>query len=169
MHPKTFAMIAGRLMRQPTAPYFEHGVRRRSRKICDEAGLEWRRDEFGMSSFGWNCDLGASIRPAAHLDHPGFEVVPGRGERGCTIRFQGGVPDRFFRPGLAVRLMPGAIPARLGRRMGKEKVFRLKLTNRDAVARSKFAVWELEDFAVRNDRIYGRACDDLVGVARSWR
>ena len=28
-----------------------------------------------------------------------------------------------------------------------------------------FAVWELEDFAVRNQRIYGRACDDLVGVA----
>jgi len=49
--------------------------------------------------------------------------------------------------------------------LGKEKAFRLKLRNRDAAAQSKFAVWELEDFAVRNDRIYGRACDDLVGVA----
>lgn len=28
-----------------------------------------------------------------------------------------------------------------------------------------FAVWELEDFAVREGVIHGRACDDLVGVA----
>jgi endoglucanase len=29
----------------------------------------------------------------------------------------------------------------------------------------KFAVWELEDFSVRNGRIHARACDDLIGVA----
>jgi endoglucanase len=31
--------------------------------------------------------------------------------------------------------------------------------------RPEFAVWELEDFAMRQQRIYSRACDDLIGAA----
>jgi endoglucanase len=79
-------------------------------------------------------------------------------------RFRGGVPDAYFRPGVSVRLMPGEIPARLGRREGPDKTFELRAgqTNR---ATPRFAVWELEDFAVRQGKIHGRACDDLIGVA----
>ena len=29
----------------------------------------------------------------------------------------------------------------------------------------EFAVWELEDFALRHGQIHARACDDLIGVA----
>ena len=29
----------------------------------------------------------------------------------------------------------------------------------------RFGVWKLEDFALRRGRVYGRACDDLIGVA----
>ncbi len=34
-----------------------------------------------------------------------------------------------------------------------------------ALQRPAFAVWGLEDFAVRRGYIHGRACDDLIGVA----
>jgi endoglucanase len=57
----------------------------------------------------------------------------------------------------------------LGRRRGQkeQKWFEVwtKIQNQAPGAAPAFAVWELEDFAVRNGRIYGRACDDLIGVA----
>src|SRR5207244_5030903 len=52
----------------------------------------------------------------------------------------------------------------LGSRKGKERTFEIR-ASRVARSRPRFAVWDLEDFAVRRRRIYGRACDDLVGVA----
>ena len=119
------------------------------------------------------------------MDHPGFEMVRPLGERRWRARFNGGVPDSYFRRGIPVRLLPGATPARLGKRTGKMKEFEIH-TEREARSRRReeaeayginlprvtsaatgptFAVWELEDFAVRKGKIHGRSCDDLVGVA----
>ena len=44
------------------------------------------------------------------------------------------------------------------------KECRRRHAGRDAGA-PRFAVWELEDFSMRRGKIYGRACDDLIGVA----
>jgi hypothetical protein len=102
---------------------------------------------------------------AAHLDHPGFEIVRSLPMGRWLARFQGGVPDRYLRAGIKVRLMPGSSAARLGKRVRRrDRVFAIQ-PRRSPDAPPKFAVWELEDFAVRDGRIYGRACDDLVGVA----
>jgi putative aminopeptidase FrvX len=56
------------------------------------------------------------------------------------------------------------VPGKLGRRPGKAKEFELH-TNKSLKGSAEFAVWELEDFAVRNGQIHGRGCDDLIGVA----
>jgi endoglucanase len=60
--------------------------------------------------------------------------------------------------------MPGAEPAKLGQAQGPDKTFQIETRNQ-VKEPPKFAVWELEDFAVRGGRIIGRACDDLIGVA----
>ena len=170
MTPKEFSLITGRLMRCPAAPFYEAGVRDAVELLCEEHGLVFRRDRFGNVLV--ELKTARRARPlvlAAHMDHPGFEIVrelaPGR----WLAQFNGGVPSRYFRTGVPVRLLPGATPAKIFRRVGdgSPKQLELRATGRSQFngPRPTFAVWELEDFVVREARIHGRSCDDLVGVA----
>ncbi len=177
MTASEFSKIAGRLMRQAAAPFHEHAVRAEVEAICQENGLEFKRDEFGNVIV--RLRTAPRLRPialAAHMDHPGFEIVRRVSGKTWLARFLGGVPDNYFRAGVPVRLMHRGEPpeggttnvhgvaAKLGRRPGKEKEFELH-AKREIRVKPEFAVWELEDFAVRSGHIHGRACDDLIGVA----
>jgi len=157
--------IAGRLMRCPAVAYHEFASRAAAMEICREHGLGHELDAQG--NLFVRLQTKRRLRPlvfAAHLDHPGFEIVgePGRGR--WPARFLGGVPDEYFREGVPLRLMPGAQPATLGRCLGQEKIFELHAAE-EFPQKPVFAVWELEDFALRRGRIHGRACDDLIGCA----
>jgi putative aminopeptidase FrvX len=165
MNASEFTKLAGRLMRHPAAAFHEHAVRAEVEKICAEHNLKFKRDDFGNIIV--RLQAVSAARPfvlAAHMDHPGFEIVKQISPTRWFARFLGGVPDNYFRPGVSIRLMPGDAAARLGRRPGKAKEFEL-YARRPAERLLRFAVWELEDFAVRRGQIHGRACDDLVGVA----
>jgi len=193
MTASEFSKIAERLMRHPSVPFHEHAVRAEVEAICRENKLEFKRDKFGNVIVRLRT---AKTRPfvlAAHMDHPGFEIVKQLSAKSWLAKFLGGVPDEFFRAGVPVRLMPQGVAAKLGRRPGKAKEFELCMTQRvrsrpnagstspspigweragvrvqvhdDANENPSFAVWELEDFAVQNGRIHGRGCDDLIGVA----
>lgn len=152
-------------MRHPAVPYHEHAVRAEVQEICEEHGLRFELDRFGNLLV--RLQTAKNQRPfvlAAHMDHPGFEVVADKGNSAKKlVRFQGGVPDQYFRKGIPIRLMPGAIPAKLGKRAGKDRTFEIQLA-KPLKSQPAFAVWELEDFRA-TDQIVGRACDDLVGVA----
>lgn len=165
MTASEFSKLAGRLMRHPAAPFFEHAVRAEVEKICAENGLDFKRDKFGNLIV--RLRTAPKVRPfvlAAHMDHPGFEIVRSLSSTSWLGRFLGGVPDNYFRAGVPVRLMPGAIAGKVGKRPGKAKEFELH-TKKPLKVSLQFAVWELEDFAVKTGRIHGRACDDLIGVA----
>jgi putative aminopeptidase FrvX len=152
-------------MRCPTAPYHEHAVRAEVEEICADHGLNFQRDQFGNVLV--RLRTAPSQRPfvlAAHIDHPAFEVIRPLANQRWLARFQGGVGDKYFRPGIPVRLMPGAVPGKLGRRKGKDKTFEIQAPRLPKTP-LKFAVWELEDFSVRKGQIHGCACDDLVGAA----
>jgi len=175
-------------MRHPAAPFHEQAVREEVERICAENRLDFERDEFGNVIV--RLRTAPKTRPmvlAAHLDHPGFEIVRELSPTKWLARFLGGVPDEYFREGVPVRLMWGETPpgselrravrgadgaarrpyhgaAKLGKRPGAAKEFELHAEWGLAEA-PKFAVWEMEDFAVRKGRIHGRACDDLIGVA----
>jgi putative aminopeptidase FrvX len=165
MNSQQFCELASRLVRVPTAPYHEHGVRDVVEEICAENGLEFERDPFGNVLVRLQTSRGQ--RPfvlAAHMDHPGFEVIRKLSGNRWLARFQGDVGDSHFRTGIPVRLMPGGIPGKLGPRRGKNKTFEIHAAH-SAEHPFKFAVWELEDFAVRRGMIHARGCDDVVGVA----
>lgn len=173
MNAKEFASIARRLMICPAAPFHEAGVRSVVECICAENGIATRRDRFGnvlaqLGDLSRDCVDASTGRPlvlATHMDHPGFEILRRLGPGRWKARFNGGVGEKYFRPGIPIRLMPGEIPARLGRRSGAVKEFEILTNPKTASGSPRFAVWELEDFAVRRGRIHARACDDLGGVA----
>jgi putative aminopeptidase FrvX len=163
MNKRDFCNLAGRLMRHPAAPYFEHAVRDEVRRICKDYGLRFALDQYGNLLV--RLQTAKRKRPfvmAAHMDHPGFEIVAGKGNS-RLVHFQGGVADPYFRKGIPIRLMPDAIPAKLGKRIGKNRTFEIQ-TAKALNTEPRFAVWELEDFRA-TDLIVGRACDDLIGVA----
>jgi putative aminopeptidase FrvX len=166
MDRKEFTQIARRLMLCPAAPFHEAGVRAEVETICSEHGLACRRDLFGnvIVRLG-RSSPGKALVLAAHMDHPGFEIVKSSGKRRWVARFNGGVPDKYFKPGIPLRLLPGSEPARLGRRLGTPKEFEIRACANSLRKEPRFAVWELEDFALRDGGLHGRACDDLIGVA----
>lgn len=140
-------------------------VRAEVEKICLEHRLDCKRDPLGNLLV--RLQTSKKHRPfvlAAHMDHPGFEIVRLLNKKRCLGRFFGGVADAYFTHGVPLRLMPGGAAAKLGKRVGKEREFEIEalvVTEQEP----EFAVWELEDFDVRRELIHGRACDDLVGVA----
>jgi putative aminopeptidase FrvX len=165
MNHAAFSKIAGRLLRCPAAPYHEDAVRTEAEKICAEHGLAFKRDAFGNVLVG--LQTARQLRPialAAHMDHPGFEIVRPLPNQRWRARFLGGVPDSYFKKGVPLRLMPGAVPAKLGKPLSGAKEFEILATT--PLARPPhFAVWELADFSLRQGHIHARACDDLIGVA----
>lgn len=167
MNQKMIREFAERLLRHPTAPYHEHAVRGELESICAEYGLDWRQDPFGNVLVRLKTAAGRrALVLAAHMDHPGFDVVRPLPRGRWLARFCGGVPDHYFRPGLRVRLMPGELPAKLvGWANRKERTFELAPSGKASGSVAKFAVWDLESFAIRQQRIYSRACDDLIGAA----
>src|SRR6266849_5655031 len=108
MIAETICQLARRLMQHPAAPYHEHAVRYEVERICVEHGLPFERDQFGNVLVRWR--TAARQRPlilAAHLDHPGFEIVSALSSNTLLARFRGGVADNYFRAGIPVRLTPG--------------------------------------------------------------
>src|SRR4051812_8611173 len=172
-----FCELAGRLMGCPAVPFHESSVRAEAERLCAEHGLACSRDQFGNLIV--RLQTAPKQRPlvlAAHLDHPGFEIARVLSADRWLARFLGGVPENYFRPGIPLRLLPGGGRATLGKKVGQEKEFEIRalrsfqksrrpVGSPDSGPAPCFAVWELEDFAVRQNRIYGRSCDDLIGVA----
>lgn len=165
MNCKLLVSISERLLRHPAVPFHEYAVRAEVESLCAEHRLDCKRDEYGNLLV--RLKTAPKQRPfvlAAHIDHPGFEIVRHRGGNRWLGRFLGGVGDAYFKRGVPLRLMPDRTPAKLGKRAGKKKEFEI-IAAKEPSEKPRFAVWELEDFAVRDGKIVARACDDLIGVA----
>jgi len=157
--------LACRLLRVPTAPFFEQGVQREIEAICREENLPLRRDRFGNLYVKWAS--APRLRPlvlAAHMDHPGFEILGAASQGRWRARFQGGVPESFFKAGTPVRLMPGDVPGKLGKRLDAPKDYEL-IPAHPSAAKPVFAVWDLQPVRLEQGLLRARGCDDVVGCA----
>jgi putative aminopeptidase FrvX len=161
--------IAERLMRCPAAPYHESLVAREVFLICAEYGLAAESDPFGNILIrGKGAPSQRPLVLAAHMDHPGFTIQKKISPSRYAAEFLGGVGDSYFRHGTKLRLMPGRVPAALGKRLtATKRLFEIETLEPVAIESGKpeFAVWDLTEFELRNEMICGRACDDLIGVA----
>jgi putative aminopeptidase FrvX len=165
MNRDLFLNLAERLMRSLAAPYHEQSVATECVKICGELDLACQPDKYGNLLVTLRT---ADIPPlilAAHMDHPGFGGLTRTGATTLKAEFRGSVGESYSREGLPLLLMPGRIPARLGKRISEKKEFEIVLEGGALPSDPQFAVWDLADFEIRDQRIFGRACDDLIGVA----
>jgi len=153
-------------MQHPTAPYHEHAVREEVEKVCAKHNLPVEHDAHGnLLVYLRSKRRRKTLVLAAHLDHPGFEIIKRLTPRSWLARFRGGVADTYFRAGTPLLIMPGRARATLGRRKHKsERMFEI-MSHVPSPIRPRFAVWNLRDFKIDAGRIRGRACDDLVGAA----
>src|SRR5260370_9285347 len=124
MNLRAFSRIAERLLHCPAAPSHETAVRTEVEKICAEHGLVFKRDAFGNVLV--RLQTTRHRRPvvlAAHMDHPGFEILRRLPNQPWRARFLGGVPDNYFKRGIPLRLIPCAMPAKFGKRLPPAKKF----------------------------------------------
>ncbi len=162
------------LLETPTAPYREQWMMKTVRAELDSIpGVEICEDKWG--NIAARLRRGESSPPiafVAHLDHPGFIVPAGASGGDIEVVFEGGVLDGFFPEG-RVRLYrspddPGtsATISEMGDRVkggDRNRTGRLKVDG-DADG-AVLAMWDVDPFRVEGDIIYGRAIDDLGGVA----
>ena len=131
--------IVQTILREPTAPFHEARVRHAIGGLlqaCPQVTL--REDDFGnlIAHYRGSATAGgATYAFCAHMDHPGW-VRPEPVGDDEPWKFLGGVPASYLEA-------------------NRERV-------RDF---GDFAMWDLPDYELRDDRIYSRACDDLIGCA----
>jgi putative aminopeptidase FrvX len=165
------------LMSLPTAPFCEGAVADYVERFCRGlAGVTLRKDRCG------NLRVHYRHRPrkltpmafAAHLDHPGFVAREMTGPKTVRAEFRGGVRPEYF-AGSAVRFwsdgawvkgrvrkLTKALPPT--RRGGPRVPQEARVDVRRAVRPNSLGMWDLPDPVLKDDRVIGRACDDLAGV-----
>ncbi len=162
--------ILRELLSAPTAPFREEAVVAAVGRWAADRGVTMTRDAAG--------NVLARVRRgrpamrwvfAAHMDHPGFVVLDGRGRR-LRAEFRGGVARRYFR-GARVRFFPpgGEVCARVlsarGVRPAGWVICTAELGRGADVPPGTIGMWDLPAMRLAGRRLFSRACDDVVGSA----
>jgi putative aminopeptidase FrvX len=179
MNQNQLLRIAREVFIQPTAPLHEDAIKDVVQRFCRaRPQLRFTQDRWGNLVVTYR--KGTGTRPVAfeaHTDHPGFEILQDSDGGRVAARFLGGVRLDFFK-GSRARIFchssgakpvearkPGgvrAVVASVNRKTWhKEK--HVTLTVDGPVRRGDFGMWDLNPFAIRNGKLYTRACDDLIG------
>ncbi|MBI2986551.1 MAG: hypothetical protein HYY45_07270 [Deltaproteobacteria bacterium] len=158
-----------RLLSLPTAPFHENFV---SSFLCEElkrAGIDFQVDSYG-NIIAERGEGETSLACVAHMDHPGFEIVEVRGDR-AEAEWFGGVGAGYFVKARVVIYdrLSGAVRAR-GTvekiwQTPQGRVEKMTLRIKGSVAGGDFGTWDLVPFRQRDEMIYTKGADDLVGCA----
>ncbi len=163
------------LQETPTAPFREQWMCETLDSILSNIpGVELEIDPVGnrivrLSPSGSSAS-NAPVVFVAHLDHPGF-VVQEVDEECNTVHavFEGRVKREFFE-GSAVRLfrskddkgIRSTIKSYTPASDGKDS--KVVLVADESPAGAVLGMWDVNPFDISDDRLYGRACDDLCAV-----
>jgi endoglucanase len=157
------------LLPLPTAPFHERFV---SAFLLDElarAGLNPRLDGYGNIVVEYG-EGESPVACVAHMDHPGFEIVEGGKDR-VEAEWFGGVATRYF---LGSRIVIYDQSTGATRARGEvEEIFKnpqgrvekMVLRIKGSATRGDFGTWDLVPFRRREELIYTKGADDLVGCA----
>ena len=162
----------------PTTSYREQGVQAYLENFARERGLAFRLDPFGNAYITYR--HGQPNRPfvlEAHMDHPGFVVTGVKGQR-LTLEFQGGLSAKYGK-GERVQIYgvekhSNSVRARVTSVIASKPTTRgmskrilgahATLESPGIVEVGDIALWDVELCRFRGRTLYGRQCDDLVGV-----
>ena len=159
MHKEKLLEIAGEILKEPTAPFHEAQVRAAIVSLLEScAHVRLRQDDFGnlIAHYQHQPETGtASAAPCyafcAHMDHPGW-VRPDDPAALADPGRHGTEQSDAERAAVDGMLFFGGVPSELA------------AANRARVRDfGQFAMWDLPAYEFRDDRIYSRAIDDLMG------
>lgn len=155
-----------RVVSLPTAPFYEGRVQAFARKWAAEKGVPVSEDPHGNLVLRWKHSNGPAIAFVAHMDHPGFEVMPGEGR--VAARVFGGVGPRDL-TGTPVRVFgDDEILARVAEDSRQTEAGRGRAVTLDVekpIPARTFAMWDLPPFVLSDGKVHARVIDDLAGVA----
>lgn len=167
--PERMRSIVRAVLACPTAPFREHNVRAFIEQFCAARGISVKADAMGslIAVYGrGRPDSGLAF--CAHMDHPGFIIAADACRKTAPAVFYGGVEETFFK-NARVRIFTASGPVRarvLSVKLHKPLRRKLVRLSIDApVSRGDIGMWDIPAFALRNGRIFSRACDDLLGCA----
>jgi endoglucanase len=151
----------------PTAPYREQAVRQFIIDFCFCRDISVWQDEVGnlMAIYGepyQNTDLAFS----AHMDHPGFIAQSDSSRGQVSAVFYGGVETSYF-AGSKVKFFTengpvgGTVSRAASKKTGQGRAVRIAVEG--TVRKGELGMWDIPACRVQGDRLYSRACDDLVG------
>ena len=134
------------------------------KKFCKRVGLVYKQDRYGNLKVTYKQGNKRPIAFAAHMDHPGFEVLQ-TSRVGAKVRLLGGVPDKFFLKARVVLVdQNGSTKARVLKVLNKKKrEFWIK--TKRPVRGKAFGYFDLPGFRLRKGMVYTKAADNLMSVA----
>jgi endoglucanase len=159
--------IARELLGKPTAPFREHAVRNYILEFSKKRKMQIKQDTVGNVIVTYGSQYkNPTFAFEAHMDHPGFIAENDSSRKRTTAWFYGGVEQKYFK-GSAVKFFTEKGPVKgIVTKTEFDKPLRrrrcwLRLEN--SVQKGDLGMWDLPACRIRGDRLYSRACDDLVG------
>lgn len=160
--------IAREMLSLPTAPFRESAVRDYILNFCRQRGIKTKVDAMGNILAAWDGRKNRrSLVFVAHTDHPGFIVEKNSIRNQTTAVFHGGVEKEFFKKDTCIRIFTSHGPIKgwiqKVQFFKKHRQKRVWLHVEKPVGRGDLAMWDLPACRIRKDKLYSRACDDIVG------
>ncbi|MBN2057034.1 M20/M25/M40 family metallo-hydrolase [bacterium] len=154
----------------PAVPFHEEfvarAVARETARLRQVGPVSLRRDAVGNLFLSYQpLPVGAqTMVMAAHMDHPGFEVVSFTSST-VEMRVLGGLPEQFCQDTgvLLVNEHGDRTPATITRKI-QDKLWEAVAATRIESA-PLFAVWDVPSFELDDHVVWGLAMDDLAGCA----
>jgi endoglucanase len=163
--------LAEQVLNCPTAPFREDAVRRFIRDFCAQRDIRVKQDDVGnlIAVYG-PAHTNTVFAFSAHMDHPGFIAERDSRKNILTALFYGGVEEKYF-VDAKVRFFTasGSVKGIVTRTQSKTAMSghcrRVQVQVSGRVKRGDMGMWDLPAYRIRGDRLYSRACDDVVGCA----
>ena len=150
----------------PTAPYHEGVVSNFIRDFADKRNIPVKSDPYGNLVARYR--KGNGLKPvalAAHMDHPGFEVISGNGRTGTAQWF--GARDPIHFPGSRIMINSNGfeVPGRTTSSLREDNTFDFVANRTIQVVDGAFGYWNLTPVEINGDRISTKAADNLASCA----
>lgn len=152
----------------PTAPFHEREVMAYIGKFCGKHKIKISSD--GVGNLIASYKRGHAPQPvifAAHMDHPGFEVLEADG-RDLQVGLMGGFNLKHFeKANVVVRsvfgLVRGKVTGVVGKKMWHGKpVYKVRLATVADVLPGDFGYYDVTPVKVKGDTLYTKAADNLA-------
>jgi putative aminopeptidase FrvX len=150
----------------PTMSFHETAVSTFVRWYATGLELDVEEDEAGNLLIKYRGGGKGGVTFAAHMDHPGFEVVSAKGKAG-TVALWGKVdPKVFAGSDVIIQAEAGEIRGRIGKILPKKQLgrFCFSIKADEKIEKGDFGYYDLPGVKFSGDRISARAADNLMSV-----